>query len=297
MARQTPGGPGHRRGRGGRGPRLASAPGTSGGDDGPAGSHHRQGLARAGLGPRLGHGGWCAGGGDDRGVRPGPGRADGPRTPRRATPQRPGTTGPGCDPAGRRTDVSAHRRHHVALWGRAILAPLHFGHHQALRGVAPPGVPFLEARLGRRAMMTRKPLEVIPGAPAGRAGPPGVDHWLCPCRCVASQGRRHLRFEAIERVVPGGGRHAKRLVWGLSGGVHGGVPPEDDFTPQRHPRRIPSLAGRLSLGGPCQQGIKTWRCQEPLQAGPGHDTEGALRDAEGKDRVEQHRGHLHVRSV
>ena len=155
----------------------------------------------------------------------------------------------------------------------------------------------LEAMRGGGQMIAIKPLDLLAGPPPRVAGPPGLDHRLRECGGVAHQGCGDPGFDAIERGGQGGGRPPQGVFVGLIGSMHRGMHPAHDCTHPLHPRGQQSLAGILSLGGPGKQRIEAWRIQEPLHAGPGHDTDGSLLDEGGKDRVEHHGCHLQVSCV
>jgi hypothetical protein len=146
-------------------------------------------------------------------------------------------------------------------------------------------------------MIAIEDLDLIAGQPTRGTGPQGLDNWLGEFGRVSHQGRGHPGFDAVELVVKGGGGYPNGIFVGLIGGMHVGMNPKHDFAHQLHQRGKHQLTGILSLGCACKEGIDTLSIQEPLQDGSGHDTDGALLDKGGKDRVEQHRCHLPVSCV
>ena len=123
----------------------------------------------------------------------------------------------------------------------------------------------------------------------------GFDHGLGELGGVSYESRGHGGFDASELVVEGGGGDPDRVFIGLIGGVHIGLPPENNLTHQLNERGKQEGAGLLSLGGTGKAGVETLGIEESLQDRPSHHTDRTLLDEGGKDRVEQHSRHLQAR--
>jgi hypothetical protein len=106
-------------------------------------------------------------------------------------------------------------------------------------------------------MIAIQDLDLIARQPPWVTGPQCLDHGLGKCGRVPYERGGYPRFDAIELIVQGSGRHPNGGFVGLIRSMHGGMDPEDDFTHQLHQGGKQSLTGILSLGGAGKEGIQT----------------------------------------
>jgi hypothetical protein len=85
-------------------------------------------------------------------------------------------------------------------------------------------------------MIAFEDFDLIARQPTRVAGSQGLDHGFCQFGGVTHQGRSYPGFDTVELVVEGGGGHPDCLFVGLISGMHGGMPPEHDFTHQLNQR-------------------------------------------------------------